>query len=84
MRHLDSFCGAVEKHQSLQTLKLCNTGLGGAIDVIRCLQRILGGRILPGRNLQLWVLPWDLCWYCSYAAEATRGYKILYLLHSSS
>ncbi|CAK8985613.1 Uncharacterized protein SCF082_LOCUS211 [Durusdinium trenchii] len=69
MRHLDSFCGAVEKHQSLQTLKLCNTGLGGAIDVIRCLQRILGGRILPGRNLQLWVLPWDLCWYCSYAAE---------------
>lgn len=41
MRQLDPFCEAVEKHRSLQTLKLCNSGLRSAMDVKRCLQRLV-------------------------------------------
>ncbi|CAJ1412792.1 unnamed protein product [Effrenium voratum] len=59
MRHLGPFCQAVEKHPALQTLRLCNAGLGGAMDVRNCLRRILSGRIQ--------VL--DFGWNCLLAEE---------------
>ncbi|CAE7519254.1 unnamed protein product, partial [Symbiodinium pilosum] len=59
MRHLPAFCEAVEKHRSLSTLKLSNTGLGRAMDVKRCLSQILANGIE--------VL--DIGWNCLAAEE---------------
>lgn len=62
MRQLDPFCEAVEKHRSLQTLRFCNAGLGwGAMDVKRCLQRLLGGRQT--------IKALDMGWNCLEADE---------------
>ncbi|OLP78573.1 hypothetical protein AK812_SmicGene41238 [Symbiodinium microadriaticum] len=63
LRNLRLFCETVEGHPSLQTLKLSNTGLGGAcgaMDIKSCLARVL-------RNSCLQVL--DLGWNCFPAEE---------------